>query len=195
MSSISRPDKVTLSDEALTEMLKLDHAWALKEIFQRYNLRLFRLAAAVLRDDDLAKDMVQNVFIDLWNRRHTSGIQRLSAYLTKAIKFQVLKQIRDGKWLEHHAQLAPGIQIANQTEELVDYNDLEKFLEKAVDELSPRCREVLVLSRYQNLSHKEISARLNISTKTVEAQIRKGLSLLRQKMGRILFIGCLCLFF
>lgn len=170
------------SDEALLELLRSEHEWALKEIFDRYNIRLFRLAAGVLNDDDQAKDLVQEVFIDLWHRRHTSNIQVLSHYLSRAIKFQVLKHLRNGKLQDRHVKLAQKVQFANQTEDMLNFQELEIQLQKAIESLPPRCREVFFLSRYQSLSHKEISARLKISPKTVEAQISKALSILHSKL-------------
>lgn len=181
-------ERFQMSDEALLEMLRSECEWALKEIFDRYNSRLFRLAAGVLNDDDQAKDLVQDVFIDLWNRRHTSNIQLLSHYLSRAIKFQVLKHLRNGKLKDHHLKLAQKVQFANQTEEMMNFQELEIQLQKAIDVLSPRCREVFYLSRYQSLSHKEISIRLKISPKTVEAQISKALSFLRSKLEGIVLL-------
>ena len=177
-----------VSDEVLVEMLRSDHEWALKEIVDRYSSRLFRLAAGVLNDDDQAKDFVQDVIIDLWNRRHTSNIQVLSHYLFRAIKFQVLKHLRNGKLQDHHLRLAQKVQFANQTEDLLNFKEFEIQLQQAVELLPPRCREVFFLSRYQDLSHKEISARLCISPKTVEAQITKALSILRSKLEGIAFL-------
>jgi len=178
-----------MSDDVLIDMLRSDHKWALREIFDRYNMRLFRLAAGVINDDDRAKDLVQDVFIDLWNRRHTSNIQQLSNYLCRAIKFQVLKHLRSGKIQERHLRLIQNVQFVNQTEDTLNFQELEEQLKKAVEALPPRCREVFLLSRYESLSHKEISARLNISTKTVEAQIGKALSILRAKLeGTVLLV-------
>ncbi|MBL0740178.1 RNA polymerase sigma-70 factor [Chryseolinea lacunae] len=194
MNYSAHQERFQMSDEALFEMLREDHAWALKEIFERHNLRLFRMAAGVLNDDDQAKDLVQDVFVDLWNRRHTSNVQILSHYLSRAIKFQVLKQLRNGKLQEHHLKLAQKVQFANQTEELLNFQELEEQLQKAIAVLPTRCKEVFFLSRYQNLSHKEISTRLKISPKTVEAQIGKALTFLRSKLeGIVLMVAMLFL--
>lgn len=182
MDSSTQNEWCQVSDEVLVEMLRADHAWALKEIFNRYHLRLFRSAAGVLKDDDQAKDLVQDVFIDLWNRRGTSDIRILSHYLFRAIKFQVLNHLRNGKLQDHHLKLAQKVQFANQTEEMLNFEQLEVQLQKAIELLPSRCREVFFLSRYQSLSHKEISTQLNISPKTVEAQITKALSILRSKL-------------
>lgn len=192
MNAPTHSERYSLSDEALVEMLALGHDWALKEIFTRYNFRLFRQATGVLQDDDLAKDVVQNVFIDLWNRRESSQVQVLSHYLARAIKFQVLKQIRNGKLRDDQLKLMADIQFVNQTEESIDCRELEDLLQRAVGELSPRCKEVFELSRYENLSHKEISARLNISPKTVEAQVTKALSSLRKKLQKFFVLALLC---
>lgn len=177
-----------LIDEALLEMLGLNYEWALKEIFSRYHLRLFRLAAGVLQDEDLAKDLVQDVFVDLWQRRQSANIRELAHYLTRAIKFQVLKQLRNGKLREHHLKMAQNVQFANQTEEALQFEELENSLQYAIDQLPPRCKEVFVLSRFENLSHKEIAARLHISTKTVEVQITKALAHIRIKLQGILLL-------
>ena len=182
MSSSAQHEWCQVPDEALLEMLRSDHAWALKEIFNRYHIRMFRSAAGVLRDEDQAKDLVQDVFVDLWNRRHSSDIRILSHYLFRAIKFQVLKHLRNGKIQDHHLKLAQKVQFANQTEDMLNFQQLEIQLQKAIESLPSRCREVFFLSRYQSLSHKEISAQLNISPKTVEAQISKALSILRSKL-------------
>lgn len=182
MDSSARHEWCQASDEALVEMLREDHAWALKEIFNRYHLRLFRSAAGVLKDDDLAKDLVQDVFVDLWNRRSTSHVRVLSHYLFRAVRFQVLKHLRNGKLQDHHLKLAQKVQFANQTEDMLNFEELEMQLQKAIECLPSRCREVFFLSRYQSLSHKEISAQLNISPKTVEAQISKALSILRSRL-------------
>ncbi len=192
--SYSQHSEFRLSDESLLEMLRSNHAWALREIFDRYYARLYKTAAGVLRDHDQAKDLVQDVFIDLWNRRHTSNIQHLCSYLTRAIRFQVLKYLRNGKLRAHHLTMIQQVEFVNQTEDILNFQELELQLRKAVEILPPRCREVFFLSRYESLSHKEISERLSISPKTVEAQIGKALSILRSKLEGIVLVAVLVTF-
>lgn len=189
MNTINHSDSFPSSDETLVGMLAMDDERALKQIFDLYNRKLFTIAASVLSNDSLAKDIVQDVFIDLWNRRHTSQIRNLSHYLVRAIKFQVLKQLRDGKLRDRHVKLAEDIRFANQTEESLNCQELERLLSNAVDQLPPRCRHVFTLSRFENLSHKEIACRLGISAKTVEVQITKALVILRQRIDRVMFLA------
>lgn len=185
MNPAAHYDRSQTSDEVLLALLRSEQEWALKEIFDRYHMRLFRMAAGVLNNDDQAKDFVQEVFIDLWARRHTSNIQVLSHYLSRAIKFQVLNHLRNGKLRDHHLKQAQKVQFVNQTEDMLNFQECEIQLQKAMALLPPRCREVFLLSRYQCLSHKEISVRLRISPKTVEVQISKALAILRAKLEGI----------
>ena len=188
MKPTAHSDKFPLTDEELVKMMCLDHEWGLKEIFLKYNAKLYRMAVGVLGREDVSKDIVQEIFIDLWNRRHHSEIRSLPGYLYRAVKFQVLKQLRDGKLLHHHLELAENLQFANQTQDALDFNDLERTFLQAVDQLPPKCKQVFVLSRLENLSHKEISSRLKISTKTVEVQVTKALSFIRMSVEKIMLV-------
>ena len=183
MLNLSARERYTLSDEALLQMLKVSYDWALKEIFDRYHLRLFRLAAGVLKDEDVAKDLVQDIFIDLWKRRTSCDIRNLSSFLVRAVKFQVLNYIRNTKLHAEHLAVIGNIGSNNQTEDSLNLKETEEILQKAIEDLPPRCRQVFELSRVQCLSHKEISSKLNISTKTIEVQISKALALIRERLN------------
>jgi RNA polymerase sigma-70 factor (ECF subfamily) len=194
MNSSDHFGRLQLADEALVKMLTEDNDYALREIFCRYNGRLFKMAVSVLKDEAVAKDLVQELFIDLWRRRKSSHIRNLSNYLSRAIKFQVLKQLRDNKIEDHHVKLAANLQFANQTEDSLNREELETLLRKAVDELPARCREIFIRSRFENLSHKEIALQLGISTKTVETQISKALQFLRDRVEKAMFLAICILF-
>ena len=189
-NSVSGQHNVPLTDELLLQRLRspLEGERAFNQIFDRYNKQLYRISYSILQDEELSKDLVQDVFIDLWNRRDTSAIRNLSAYLLRAIKFQVLKQLRDGKIHDRHLKMMQRIQFVNQTEETINFNEMERLLREGVDQLPPKCREVFVLSRMENLSIKEISLRLNISSKTVEGQITKALSRLRTRLDNTVLL-------
>jgi RNA polymerase sigma-70 factor (family 1) len=188
MNNSARSDRFSLTDQALVKMLVEGHEWALEEIFLKYNTKLYRMAIGVLGREDICKDIVQEIFIGLWNRRHTSDIQSLSGYLFSSVKFQVLKQLRDGKALQHHLELTENLKFANETQDLLDVQDLEQNFMEAIDQLPEKCREVFVLSRIENLSHKEISSRLKISTKTVENQITKALTIVRLSISKMILL-------
>lgn len=178
------------TDQTLLAMLRTDiqSEAALEEIFNRYHDRLYRIATGVLQNDALARDLVQEVFIDLWNRRNTRHIENLAGYLTQAIKFQVLKQIRNGRIRTQHLQLINKLQFVNQTEDLINFQELEEILAHSIEQLPPRCKEVFFLSRYHNLTNQEISSRLKISVKTVEGQITRALTFLRANLSKTMML-------
>lgn len=186
---LDHQDNFSLTDEALIQMLQSNHEWALKVVFNRYHIPLYQLAVGVLRDEDLAKDVVQDVFIDLWNRRHTSNILMLGNYLSTAVKFQSLKQLRNGRMQDHHLRAVQNIQFVNQTEESINFKELDSTLKTVLEQLPPRCKQVFELSRFENLSHKEIAGKLGITAKTVEVQIHKALVVLRKSLDKtVVFI-------
>ena len=146
-------------------------------------------------DTELAKDMVQDVFIDLWNRRDSPSIQMLQPYLVSAVRTKALMGLRNGRLKAHHLAMMERIQFINQTEDAINVQELNQSLQLALSELAPRCKEVFELSRFENLTHKQIAGRLGITPKTVEVQIHKALTLLRKKLDKAIVISIVALFF
>ena len=191
---MNRDANSSLSDEALVLMLRSGQTAALHEIFTRYHGRLYRSVTGLLNDEELAKDVVQEIFIDLWSRRDSADIQILQPYLTTAVRFKALARLRNGKVQAHHLALMEKIQFVNQTEDAINIEELNQSLQLALSELSPRCKEVFELSRFENLTHKQIAGRLGITPKTVEVQIHKALTLLRKKLDKAVIISIATLF-
>lgn len=176
-------------------MLRSGDTAALHEIFVRYHARLYRTVTGLLSDAELAKDIVQEIFIDLWNRRGSADIQVLQPYLIAAVRFKALARLRNGRVQAHHLALMERIQFVNQTEDAINVKELNQSLQAALSELSPRCKEVFELSRFENLTHKQIAGRLGITPKTVEVQIHKALTLLRKKLDKAVVIGMFSLLY
>jgi RNA polymerase sigma-70 factor (family 1) len=191
---LDRNAKSDIPDEALVLMLRGGQSSALHEIFVRYHARLYKTVVGLLLDHDQSKDIVQEIFIDLWNRRDSSDIQALQPYLISAVRFKALTRLRDGKVQARHLALMERIQFVNQTEDAINVQELNQSLQLALLELSPRCKEVFELSRFENLTHKQIAGRLGITPKTVEVQIHKALVLLRKKLDKAIMLGLLSLF-
>jgi RNA polymerase sigma-70 factor (family 1) len=191
---LNRDTNSSLTDEALVCLLRSGQTTALREIFMRYHGQLHKTVIGLLQDPEQAKDIVQDVFIDLWNRRETANIKILGPFLITSVRSISLARLRNGKIQAHHLSLIENIQFVNQTEDAINVQELNQSLQDALSELSTRCKEVFVLSRFDNLSHKEISARLGITPKTVEVQIHKALTLLRKKLDKALVLLIASLF-
>ncbi|MEM9328391.1 MAG: RNA polymerase sigma-70 factor [Bacteroidota bacterium] len=183
------------SDAGLITLLKRDDARALDEIFERYWERLFNLADKVLEDESVSKDIVQEIFVSLWERRQELEINGLSAYLSQAVRYKVASHLRRGKWTDKHMERLESRVFVNQTEEALNFNDLEKTILTTLDHLPDRCQEIFYLSRFEGLSNSEIAQKLNLSIRTVETQISRALRFLRTEIKPSLLSFLLLLFY
>lgn len=163
----------------LNKRLFAGDEYAFTEIFEQYWELLFYKALTILDDKDDAKDIVQKVFIDLWNRRKENLILNLKPFLLNAVKYQVFNYLRNGKLTLKHIDRFEDILFYNHIDEEIDSKEISGGLSKAIEELPERCRIVFKLSRIENLSNREISEKMGISIKTVENQITKAQQTLR----------------
>jgi RNA polymerase sigma-70 factor (ECF subfamily) len=139
---------------------------------------------------DLSFEITQEVFVSLWQRRnevvfHTS----LSAYLYTCVRYKIIRHINKSKLREKYYRdflSYAGLSVDNSNEEQVNYNDINKLIEQKVSELPKKCQKIFRLSRYNDLSIKEISQLLNISHKTVENQLTIALKYLRKSLGKLM---------
>lgn len=145
----------------------------------------------MIADKQIAEDLGQEVFMDLWNKRKQLMIKTsLGAYLSKAISNKTLNHLRDNK-----IKLAPEDKIlqmpsvGGSVQQSMESDELQIKIKAAIATLPERCRMVFVLSRYQQLTYSEIAENLDISVKTVENQISKALKILKEKLGP--YVGCL----
>jgi RNA polymerase sigma-70 factor (ECF subfamily) len=174
----------TYTDQDLITLLRKGDHEAFTEIYKRYWSVLYLHARHMLRQEDQARDVVQEVFTMMWNRH--SEFQptiNLNAYLYKSVRNRILNIIRHGKIKENYlADLGDFVdrEVA-QTDELVRYNDLKRLIEKEISNMPPKMREVFEMSRREGLSHTEIGERLGISDLTVKKQVSKAVTILRKK--------------
>jgi len=175
------------TDEELLELIRQEDRVAFEQIYNRYWSKLYISAYKILRDRQSSEDIVQEVLVQLWLKRSTQQIESLNAYLYTAVRFQVFTTIRKNKVRET---------LFAEIEELVDFNsaednlvvlDITHKLEKSIADLPEKCREIFSLSRKEQLSTKEIAARLGISPKTVENQLTIAFRKLKVLMGDVLF--------
>ena len=173
---------------------------ALQSIFHRYYKYLVVTAFNILKDDERAKDIVQEVFFDLWKKRAEVRIQgNLKPYLRRAVVNRAIDDWRSRKRAGSWEDISDHNQEAQQTsaQEALEAADLQKIVATAVDALPERCRQVFALSRFEDLSHKEIAERLNISVKTIENQMTKALRIIRSVLAqhgvKVVLIGILFL--
>jgi len=162
---------------------------ALRQIFNRHYPLLLGDIYRIVPDEDTCKDLAQEVFVDLWRKREELDIHSsLRAYLRRAAVNRALNYLKTHKNnlfntsdedLVNTADTSPQEKIHQDEQE-----EMEQVLQAALNELPEKCRIVFSLSRFEQLSHKEIAEQLGISVKTIENQITKAMKILREILLR-----------
>lgn len=174
-------------DELLKSFLQGD-SHAFKLIYQRYSSDLYTAAYNLFRNKPLCEDLVQELFTDLWIKRSNLNIKSVKPYLYTSIKNRVLTAIRSGKIMLDESALEKLIADYSAADSRLNMRELNEVLNKGIESLPDRCREIFYLSRREHLSNKEIAQRLNISLKTVENQMTIALRRLREQAAEFLAI-------
>ena len=166
----------------LLERLKNDDPQAIEVLFNGYWDPLYQYAYNIIRESNACDDIVQEIFTDLWVRRHTLTIENFGGYLFQAVKFKCLNHIRSKKITDEHLQRIDQVVFVNAIEEQIYAEELKEILHRSITKLPERCREIFMLSRYDLLSNTQIAAKLGLSVQTVKNQLSKALEKLRFDM-------------
>lgn len=174
MTSISRPERVGRMDEQNFE-----------RIFKAYFPALMAFSRKILGDEDDAREVVHQVFINLWERRTEIDLSTsLKSYLFTAVNNRSLNVIRDRKKFsrEEVPERAANWDLSAELESL----ELEERIRGVIAGLPERCRVIFELNRFEGLSYGDIAKVLDISLKTVENQMSKALKILREQLANYL---------
>jgi RNA polymerase sigma-70 factor (family 1) len=144
---------------------------------------MYVYAASLVMNDSLAKDLVQDIWIDYWQRRESVEVRNIKSYLFKAIRYKCYNALRDVKFNETQIEAANSIFVAPEMELEEDVLELTKRIDVSMANLPQRCQEVFRLSRIHHISNKEIAKQLNISHRSVENQISFALRRLRKDLS------------
>ncbi len=181
----------TLSDNELITLLREGNHSAYTEIYNRYYYLMFVFAYKKLRDEDLAKDFVQELFTNLWIKKETileDG--NLASYLYITIRSWMFNYFIHQKVQLKYLDTLKGFNFngkANNTDYLIREKQLTDYIEKQIQILPSKMRTIFRLSRNEHLSHKEIAQKLGTSEHNVSKQITNALKILRTKLGIIIF--------
>jgi RNA polymerase sigma-70 factor (ECF subfamily) len=164
---------------------------AFNEIYNTHAPALTSFAAARLTSLDEANDIIHDLFVHLWQDRENLTINiSLRAFLFAAIRYRIIDHIRKNstrkKYAEQIAKLP--IHAQEETENKIFEKELREKLDDAMNQLSPRTREVFKLSRFEHLSVKEIAAKMDVSEQTVKNQLTTALAQLRSLLGKVMFV-------
>jgi RNA polymerase sigma-70 factor, ECF subfamily len=172
-------------DEQMALLLSKRDEAAFEQVFKAHYKNLHAYAFTILKDEDEAEEMVQQVFFKLWERsEHLSFFGPIAAYLYRAVHNECLNFLKHQKVKAGH-QLHVAYSMKNKTEQAqprMIRKELENKFREALNELPEQCRTVFQLSRFEDMKYKQIAEKLDISIKTVENHMGKALKLLRTKL-------------
>jgi RNA polymerase sigma-70 factor (ECF subfamily) len=175
----------TSDEQSLFQRMKDGDMAAFRALYDRYYKYLVVTANNILGDGEAARDVSQDVFFDLWRKRAGIEVQAsLKAYLRRAVVNRTLNHIK-ARRLDYTdpGQLPERPSPALDAHSQLETTDLEQAIHAAIAALPERCRIIFTLCRLENMTHKEIAAQLNISTKTIENQMTRAIASLREAVG------------
>lgn len=168
-------------DQKLIKQISDGNELAFAHFYDKHWDALFISAYKVLKDVEACKDIVQEVFLNVWEKPNLTKIQNVKAYLHQTVRFKVLMALRKDKISAKHLETIQEL-VANPTEEQLDLKELNENIEKSIESLPEKCRDVFRMSRIEHLSNKEIAEKLGISIRTVETHISNALKIIRSNL-------------
>lgn len=157
------------------------------ELYAAYKNRLLYFAMKFVKSRDFAEDIFQDAFTIIWqSRRFINPDASFSSYLYTIVRNRILNQIRDAdkeNTLKERI-LSQAIDYTDDTKENILANDLREIINKALEKLTPRQREIFEMSREAQMSHKEIADALDISVHTVQEHISISLRTIRTFLSK-----------
>ena len=179
------PALKTLSDHEILGRLAGDDRVAFNELYDRYWQHLYQMAWNVLRDKDSCVEVIQEVFVWIWEHRFALEIKSPPAYLRSAVKYKITNVLRANRAREacfvNLDQLDPGHLLFD--EDPLELKELRAVIAQMIAKLPERARLIFEMSRNEHLSNKEIAERLGISEKTVENQMTIAIKKLRVSLN------------
>ncbi|TCC97172.1 RNA polymerase sigma-70 factor [Pedobacter hiemivivus] len=175
----------TESEEILLQMIKKGDYLAFEELYSRHFQTVYAMAYNILRDPQQSKDIVQDIFVWFWEHREQWNLTSCRGYLLTAVKFKTANYFRENKVKEvFFAGLSKQQMASEDNSVLMEVRQLNDLILSLTTELPERCQEIFRLSRFNQLSNREIAVKLGITEKTVEAHITSALKKLKEKLGK-----------
>ena len=154
-------------------------------LFRTEYKRMLLFAIHYVKEEEAAKEIVQEAFINLWEKRESIDPEReVKSYLSSSVRNRCLNYLRDNKRFNGTLLSLGGLLPLPASEEYnqIEFRELSGQIHRAIEELPEKCREIFRLNRFEQMKYQQIADYLNISIKTVETQMSKALAHLRSRI-------------
>ncbi|MBC8770454.1 sigma-70 family RNA polymerase sigma factor [Arenibacter sp. BSSL-BM3] len=183
------PNKTHNNDLLLTHF-RNGNQKAFKTLFDQYWEVMLVKANSILTDRDVAQDIVQDIWINLWNQRGKLVISNFEAYIFRAVRYGCYKYLRDNKFTTTQLKTIDSLVIeSSNVENQQNLEATQKLIDKSLEELSPRCQQIFTLSRIDDIPNEEIALKLGISKRSVENQVSLALRVIRRHLASLYFFS------
>jgi len=190
-------DFVLYNDEELMQEIKAGNMFAFDALYEKYCKRVYKFAYSILKSREEAENLMQDVFLNLWENRHKvekdSSVKSYVFTITYHAAISVIrKKARESEFVEY----LKSVQKINveSVDVVLEYNELTNKLDEIINTLPQRQKEVYLLHRVEALKYNEIAERLNISVNTIENHMSRALKTIREKLGNYSLIAILFVF-
>jgi RNA polymerase sigma-70 factor (family 1) len=173
-------------DKILVRRVLLDDKEAFQQLFTKYADRIYYFAMQYIRNKEESEEIAQEVFVKVWLRRFDLKEDlSFSSYIFTIAKNALIDTIRRRqKEIEFQENFSPGYNSSSTpTDEALELGELSSIIEKSIDELPTKRKQIYLLSRNEGLTYKQIADKLNISIKTVETHMRLALQQLKKNVN------------
>lgn len=180
------------ADQMLIDLLRSGDDVAFTEIYDRYSALLYVYAFKLTADADVAKDMIQELFVSLWDKKREMLVQTsLKSYLYSSIRYKFLKQVAHQKVRKSYAdQFLKSMEKGlNSTEDYITEKEFVASVERLVVALPPKMARAFILSKLHFQTNEEIAKELNITEKTVQNLLSMAVKQIRPKVGFSMFLA------
>lgn len=183
----------TQQENFLLSALRQDNKEAFSLLFQKYYTDLVLFCGSFVRDKSSCEDIVQSIFLKLWNDRRSIRIETsLKSYLLRAVRNSCFDEFRHLEIVrQYESDPDHSVLDCYDTDNYILYSDLSAHLQQALDQLPAAYREAFEMNRFEGLKYREIAEKLNVSERTVEVRVGKALEILRKQLKEFFQIALL----
>ncbi len=170
-------------EKTILRLLRGGDPAAFKAIYDQYWDRLYKVAAEKVPYAENAEEIIQDIFVDLWERREMLVIGDLEHYLFRAVKYKVLDYVRAQIVRRKHEDSVQQVTTTSgdpDIEEELAYRELREAFHSGLNDLPEKTKEIFRLSRVEQFSVREISETLSVPERTVTYHIAQALRILRE---------------
>jgi len=174
-----------IEENEIIERIRKGDVEQFESLFRSSYISLVQYAKKVIKDHDTAEEIVQDLFVKLWQDKEKIKIKSsLNGYLLRSIHNRCLHFIEHIKVVERHAEdmmyrkpETPEIPL-----DILHYKELQGIVARILDRLPERCGKIFYMNRFEGLTYSEIAEKLSISVKTVESNMGRALKEFRKEL-------------